>query len=139
MKGAASADASSLRMAADLGARSTLDLDALLDHSLTPRLMGLRRHPCSGSGFSSGCPIAAGACCCWRLPRPSSPRPRRASRCLPIGPRPSWAAPRKFLAQFFPLFLLGALFGKLMDDSGSVETIARFMTEKLGTRVRSSR
>ena len=25
-----------------------------------------------------------------------------------------------FLAQFFPLFLLGALFGKLMDDSGSV-------------------
>src|SRR6188474_701631 len=39
----------------------------------------------------------------------------------------------RFLAQFFPLFLLGALFGKLMDDSGSVETIARFMTEKLGT------
>jgi H+/gluconate symporter-like permease len=39
----------------------------------------------------------------------------------------------KFLAQFFPLFLLGALFGKLMDDSGSVETIARFMTERLGT------
>ena len=39
----------------------------------------------------------------------------------------------KFLAQFFPLFLLGALFGKLMDDSGSVETIARFMTEMLGT------
>ena len=25
-----------------------------------------------------------------------------------------------FLAQFFPLFLLGALFGKLMEDSGSV-------------------
>src|SRR5271165_3305362 len=40
----------------------------------------------------------------------------------------------QFLAQFFPIFLLGALFGKLMDDSGSVETIARFMTEKLGTR-----
>jgi H+/gluconate symporter-like permease len=39
----------------------------------------------------------------------------------------------KFLAQFFPIFLLGALFGKLMDDSGSVETIARFMTEKLGS------
>lgn len=38
----------------------------------------------------------------------------------------------QFLAQFFPLFLLGALFGKLMDDSGSVEAIARFMTEKLG-------
>ena len=39
-----------------------------------------------------------------------------------------------FLAQFFPLFLLGAVFGKLMDDSGSVTTIARFMTERLGTR-----
>ena len=39
-----------------------------------------------------------------------------------------------FLAQFFPLFLLGAVFGKLMDDSGSVTAIARFMTEKLGPR-----
>ncbi|MCC5866208.1 MAG: GntP family permease [Wenzhouxiangella sp.] len=37
-----------------------------------------------------------------------------------------------FLAQFFPLFLLGALFGKLMDDSGSVDAIADFMTHKLG-------
>ena len=37
-----------------------------------------------------------------------------------------------FIAQFFPLFLLGALFGKLMDDSGSVTAIAKFMTEKLG-------
>jgi H+/gluconate symporter-like permease len=40
----------------------------------------------------------------------------------------------QFLAQFFPLFLLGALFGKLMDDSGSVEAIAGFMTERLGAR-----
>lgn len=39
-----------------------------------------------------------------------------------------------FLAQFFPLFLLGALFGKLMDDSGSVTTIAHFMTHQLGTK-----
>jgi len=38
-----------------------------------------------------------------------------------------------FLAQFFPLFLLGALFGKLMEDSGSVTAIARFVTERLGT------
>src|SRR3954467_242526 len=37
-----------------------------------------------------------------------------------------------FLAQFFPLFLLGALFGKLMEDSGSVTAIATFMTERLG-------
>ena len=41
-------------------------------------------------------------------------------------------APALVVAQFFPLFLLGALFGKLMDDSGSVQTIARFMTERLG-------
>jgi len=40
----------------------------------------------------------------------------------------------QFLAQFFPLFLLGALFGKLMDDSGSIKAIARFMTERLGPR-----
>src|SRR5215475_12568189 len=37
-----------------------------------------------------------------------------------------------FIAKFFPLFLLGALFGKLMDDSGSVDSIARFMTARLG-------
>jgi H+/gluconate symporter-like permease len=37
-----------------------------------------------------------------------------------------------FLAQFFPLFLLGALFGKLMEDSGSVTAIASFMTRRLG-------
>jgi H+/gluconate symporter-like permease len=40
----------------------------------------------------------------------------------------------RFLAQFFPLFLLGALFGKLMEDSGSVSAIARFMIERLGER-----
>ncbi|MBN3759416.1 GntP family permease [Burkholderia sp. Ac-20365] len=40
----------------------------------------------------------------------------------------------RFLAQFFPLFLLGALFGKLMEDSGSVDAIAQFMTDKLGPR-----
>jgi len=39
-----------------------------------------------------------------------------------------------FVAQFFPLFLLGALFGKLMEDSGSVAAIAAFMTARLGTR-----
>src|SRR5712672_2438908 len=40
----------------------------------------------------------------------------------------------RFLAQFFPLFLLGALFGKLMDDSGSVSAIADYMTRRLGER-----
>lgn len=39
-----------------------------------------------------------------------------------------------FIAQFFPIFLLGALFGKLMEDSGSVQSIARVMGEKLGAR-----
>ncbi|MGV1013549.1 MAG: GntP family permease [Methyloceanibacter sp.] len=37
-----------------------------------------------------------------------------------------------FLAQFFPLFLLGAVFGKLMDDSGAVSSIAHHMSQKLG-------
>jgi H+/gluconate symporter-like permease len=40
----------------------------------------------------------------------------------------------RFIAQFFPLFLLGAVFGKLMDDSGSVTAIADFMTKQLGPR-----
>jgi H+/gluconate symporter-like permease len=40
----------------------------------------------------------------------------------------------RFLAQFFPIFLLGALFGKLMDDSGSVSAIADYMTQRLGER-----
>ena len=40
----------------------------------------------------------------------------------------------RFLAEFFPLFLLGALLGKLMDDSGSVQAIANFMTEYFGSK-----
>jgi H+/gluconate symporter-like permease len=38
----------------------------------------------------------------------------------------------RFVAQFFPLFLLGALFGKLMDDTGSALAIARALAERLG-------
>ncbi|MGY4473030.1 GntP family permease [Bradyrhizobium sp. USDA 3364] len=37
-----------------------------------------------------------------------------------------------FLAQFFPIFLLGALFGKLMDDSGAVAAVASFITRSVG-------
>lgn len=37
-----------------------------------------------------------------------------------------------YIIKYFPLFLLGAVFGKLMDDSGSAQTIARFFVEKLG-------
>ena len=40
----------------------------------------------------------------------------------------------RFLAQFLPIFLLGAVFGKLMDDSGSVSAVADFMTKTLGER-----
>jgi len=38
----------------------------------------------------------------------------------------------QFLGQFFPLFLMGALFGKLMEDSGSVSAIADWMMKRLG-------
>jgi H+/gluconate symporter-like permease len=38
----------------------------------------------------------------------------------------------RFIINFFPLFLLGGVFGKLMDDSGAALSIARDMTERLG-------
>lgn len=40
----------------------------------------------------------------------------------------------RFVTQWFPLFLLGGLFGKLMGDSGSVSVIAQYLTDKLGSR-----
>jgi H+/gluconate symporter-like permease len=39
----------------------------------------------------------------------------------------------RFVFQWFPMFLLGGLFGKLMEDSRSINAIARYLTEKLGT------
>ncbi|HEY2876866.1 MAG TPA: GntP family permease [Reyranella sp.] len=39
-----------------------------------------------------------------------------------------------FVAQFFPIFLLGALFGKLMEASGSVEVIANWLVRQLSER-----
>src|SRR6476659_3593579 len=39
-----------------------------------------------------------------------------------------------FLAQFFLIFLLGAVFGKLMDDSGAVTSVAALMAGRLGER-----
>jgi len=39
-----------------------------------------------------------------------------------------------FLAQFFPIFLLGAVFGKLMDDSGAVTAVANVITRRLAER-----
>jgi len=37
-----------------------------------------------------------------------------------------------FIGNFFPLFLLGGVFGKLMDDSGAALAIARTIVDKLG-------
>ena len=39
-----------------------------------------------------------------------------------------------FVARWFPLFLLGGIFGKLMDDSGSITSIAHYLTERLGVK-----
>jgi len=39
-----------------------------------------------------------------------------------------------YVIQFFPLFLLGALFGKLMDDSGSARAIAHSIVAKVGSQ-----
>ncbi|MGY8706617.1 GntP family permease [Bradyrhizobium sp. 18BD] len=40
----------------------------------------------------------------------------------------------RFVAQWFPMFMLGGLFGKLMGDSGSISSIAHYLTDKLGTK-----
>ena len=37
-----------------------------------------------------------------------------------------------FIVRYFPLFLLGAVFGKLMEDSGSAEVLARAVIQRLG-------
>ncbi len=39
-----------------------------------------------------------------------------------------------FLVKYFPLFLLGAVFGRLMGDSGSADVIARVIAGTLGPR-----
>ncbi|MDR5898396.1 GntP family permease [Halomonas vilamensis] len=39
----------------------------------------------------------------------------------------------RYVFQFFPLFLLGALFGQLMADSGAAQAIANGIVNKLGT------
>jgi H+/gluconate symporter-like permease len=43
-----------------------------------------------------------------------------------------------YFAKFFPLFMLGAIFGKLMDDSGSARAIASKIVGWVG-RERSGR
>ena len=39
-----------------------------------------------------------------------------------------------YVVTYFPLFLLGAIFGKLMDDSGAARVIARSIVDKLGDK-----
>ena len=39
-----------------------------------------------------------------------------------------------FIAKYFPIFLLGALFGKLMQDSGSAKSIARSIIKAVGEK-----
>ena len=39
-----------------------------------------------------------------------------------------------FLIKYFPLFLLGAIFGRLMNDSGSADAIAHAIANRLGSR-----
>lgn len=38
-----------------------------------------------------------------------------------------------YIIKYFPLFMLGAIFGKLMDDSGSAKTIAYWLIRQLGS------
>lgn len=38
-----------------------------------------------------------------------------------------------FVVQYFPLFILGAMFGKLMEDSGAADTLSRWIVGKLGS------
>ena len=37
-----------------------------------------------------------------------------------------------YVATYFPIFLLGAIFGKVMDSSGAAQTIANAIAKKLG-------
>jgi H+/gluconate symporter-like permease len=37
-----------------------------------------------------------------------------------------------YLLQYFPIFILGAIFGKVMNDSGAAYSIAQFITRQLG-------
>lgn len=51
---------------------------------------------------------------------------------LPIYTETFMKALGNYAIQFLPIFLLGALFGQLMADSGAAHTISRWIVEKLG-------
>ncbi len=56
-----------------------------------------------------------------------------AAMLLPTYTQVFMTAMGGYIVQFFPLFLLGALFGKLMDDSGSARAIAQGIVDKVGS------
>lgn len=39
----------------------------------------------------------------------------------------------KYLLQYFPIFILGSIFGKLMADSGAAASLAHFIARKMGS------
>ena len=52
---------------------------------------------------------------------------------LPIYTNTFMGALGNYVMQFFPLFLLGALFGQLMADSGAAQSISNGIVKRLGT------
>lgn len=53
---------------------------------------------------------------------------------LPIYTETFMSALGGYVLQFLPIFLLGALFGQLMADSGAANTIARWIVSRLGSK-----
>lgn len=53
---------------------------------------------------------------------------------LPIYTETFMKALGGYVLQFLPIFLLGALFGQLMADSGAANTIARWIVKRLGPK-----
>ncbi|MDN7227552.1 GntP family permease [Planococcus liqunii] len=39
-----------------------------------------------------------------------------------------------FITSWFPMFLLGAIFGKLMEDSGAADSVSRWLVSKIGLK-----
>ena len=56
------------------------------------------------------------------------------SDLLPVYTQVFMKAMGGYLIQYFPLFLLGSIFGKLMESSGYALTIANGITQKLGSQ-----
>lgn len=53
---------------------------------------------------------------------------------MPVYTQTFMTALGNYLLKFFPVFLLGALFGQLMADSGAAEAISRGVMRKLGAK-----